>query len=330
MSMLPYFAYDPFQTRTRTIRYSPQGDQDTWSAYDQVEEYLGLSDALQQNDPWRYENWSNPNNMEVERDGDGYRVHMKTGDKEGTWYNLSPNGEGGFISSEAAKGKWDTNENLFDDKMALAMMAAVGAIGAGAAGAFGGLGSPGAAAPTATGATGTGTTAAGVAGPGAGQSLFGIGGSWAPAPAMSTAGGIGGLGSFSPAAAMSTGIGSLTPEVAASLGLTDFLPGAAKAASSLSFPDLLKNPDLLKLAGTVTGSLIGGANNKQDGGTQSQSLSLAPFSPVNVKFGQRAYEPNKFNQQALGGLLSRAYGINPDETRERMGGGGLLNYMYRG
>jgi hypothetical protein len=154
MSMPNYFAFDPFQRRTRTMRYAPQGDQDTWSAYDREEEYWDLSDALRGADPRLAENWSNPNNMEVTRDGDGYRVRIKTGDKEGTWYNLTPDGNGGFTPSVAGRGEWNTNENLFDDPIALAMMAAVGTIGAGAAGAFGGL--PGGSAPIVEG----GTTAA--------------------------------------------------------------------------------------------------------------------------------------------------------------------------
>lgn len=154
MSMPNYFAFDPFQRRTRTTRIAPQGDQDTWTAYDQEDEWWDVSDALRGADPRLAENWSNPNNMEVTRDGDGYRVRIKTGDKEGTWYNLTPDGNGGFTPSVAAKGKWDTNENLFDDPIALAMMAAVGTIGAGAAGAFGGL--PGGSAPIVEG----GTTAA--------------------------------------------------------------------------------------------------------------------------------------------------------------------------
>jgi hypothetical protein len=133
MSMPNYFAYDPFTRRTRTTRYAPQGDQDTWTAYDQEEEYWDLSDALRGADPRLAENWGNPDNMEVQRDGDGYRVRIKTGDKEGTWYNLTPDERGGFTPSVAGRGEWNTNENLFDDKMALAMMAAVGGIGAAAA-----------------------------------------------------------------------------------------------------------------------------------------------------------------------------------------------------
>jgi hypothetical protein len=130
MSMPNYFAYDPFTRRTRTTRYAPQGDQDTWSAYDQEEEYWDVSDALRGADPRLAENWGNGSNMQVERDGDGYRVRVKTGDKEGTWYNLQRDAQGGYTPTVAGKGEWNTNENLFDDPIALAMMAAVGGIGA--------------------------------------------------------------------------------------------------------------------------------------------------------------------------------------------------------
>ena len=108
----------------------------------------------------------NPNNVSyVETDKDGNQIiKVKSADKEGTKYKFSPTGQNlGVVGSE----RWDTNENIFDDPIALAMMAAVATMGAGAAGAFGGAG--GGAAGGAAGGTG----AAGGVGSSLGGSLGG-------------------------------------------------------------------------------------------------------------------------------------------------------------
>jgi hypothetical protein len=299
MSMPNYFAYDPFQRRTRTMRYAPQGDQDTWSAHDREEEYWDLSDALRGADPWLAENWSNPNNMEVTRDGDGYRVRIKTGDKEGTWYNLTPDGSGGFRSSVAGRGEWNTNENLFDDPMALAMMAAVGTIGAGAAGAFSGWGTGGA---PAAGAPATPGGGSGLLGGTAAPAASGGGGSVIESmlgQSLATPGSIGAAQSAAPGF-MAAATQQSLPAIGAFSGLMpEFAAGIPSAFQALADTPL---PSTGGGLGSQTRSIVEPAAKAGASSLASQignALGLAPSAVT-----------------ALGGLLGAGLGYADAKSQE--------------
>ena len=87
-------------------------------------------------------NLTNQNNFQVlgiNPDG-SYDVKVKSGDKEGTIFNYVPQSGGGYaLSDPQGTVGWNTNENLFDDPIALAMMLGTGAIAGGAIGAANGL-----------------------------------------------------------------------------------------------------------------------------------------------------------------------------------------------
>lgn len=185
MSMLPYFPYDPFEwwpgEESEPYR-GVGGESSGFAPQDAFARWLP-SAAMREADPWRYDNWINPNNMTVlsGNSKDGYEVMVKTGDKEGTVYHLLPDDKGGYVSKEVGKRSWDTNGTFLDKWGPLLPL--LGAAIAAAAPSIGGwLGAGGAAEG---GAAGAGAAGAGTAAtdPLIWETTIGTGAAGAP-PAM--------------------------------------------------------------------------------------------------------------------------------------------------
>ena len=286
MSMRDYFNYDPFKTVQN--RYAQNmGDRDM---PDLIQEGLGLSDAMAEQDPWLAQNWGDPNNVKYERaEGGGYKVTVKSGDKQGTVYLLSPDDKGGFKVAEQGTTKFDTGRyNPFQDPMALAMMAGVGGITAGAMGAFGGAGSAaGGAAPSAGGSSGGllggGSSAASTGGGSVIESLLG--------QSLATPGSMGAAQSAAPGF-MAAATQQSLPAIGAFSGLMPEFAAAGPAAFQA-------------LADTPLPSSVGGGGG---GGSNTPSAPPAKNPTSIAKTIGDALGLSSQAVTALGGLLGAGLG----------------------
>ena len=106
------FSYDPFYLRpAEEVNLGDSGPM-------YAPERWVPSDAIKQENPWLYNEWSNQSNMEIVQkleDG-GYLVKIKTGDKQGTVYHVAPDENGGFSNRGVIGNEyWNTNSNFLSD-----------------------------------------------------------------------------------------------------------------------------------------------------------------------------------------------------------------------
>ena len=219
------FKSNPFALRTRAIDpmiWGASGDSNYFQGgmpRPTEESFWEMTPEFANENAWQYENWLNPDNMQVVgTDPEGnVQFQVKTGDKEGTLYTLRPTEGGGYVAAPESTHRWDTNDQLSKWGPAIPLLAFGAATGLG--GLLGGTPGTGAAGTGATGLSGmTASDAALLAG---GEPIAGSGFSLASSgtPAFGQA--------FTPAATLAQ-----AGEAAGSIGGLSNLAGAGSGASS--------------------------------------------------------------------------------------------------